>query len=91
MSSSSGHRPSRQSSRQSFRRSPGQPSGEQAGDAAGKPPRSRSRTGARAPAALDRTVTHRLHTLSKLTDRVSRAAYESDAGIPHRDMARALR
>lgn len=31
---------------------------------------------------LDLTITHRLHTLSKLTDRVSQAAYESDAGIP---------
>ncbi len=38
---------------------------------------------ANAPTAtLDRTVTHRLHTLSKLTDRVTQAAYESDAGIP---------
>lgn len=32
--------------------------------------------------ALDRTVTHRLHTLSKLTDRVSQAAYRQEAGIP---------
>jgi DNA-binding MarR family transcriptional regulator len=32
--------------------------------------------------ALDLTITHRLHTLSKLTDRVSQAAYEADAGIP---------
>jgi DNA-binding MarR family transcriptional regulator len=32
--------------------------------------------------ALDQTITHRLHTLSKLTDRVSQTAYESDAGIP---------
>lgn len=32
--------------------------------------------------ALDHTITHRLHTLSKLTDRVSQRAYESDAGIP---------
>jgi DNA-binding MarR family transcriptional regulator len=32
--------------------------------------------------ALDRTITHRLHTLSKLTDRVSQAAYELDAGVP---------
>ncbi len=31
---------------------------------------------------LDRTITHRLHTLSKITDRVSQAAYEADAGIP---------
>ena len=29
------------------------------------------------------TVSHRLHTLSKLTDRVSRAAYRDDAGIGH--------
>jgi DNA-binding MarR family transcriptional regulator len=34
------------------------------------------------PAPLDRTLTHRLHTLSKITDRASQAAYESDAGIP---------
>ncbi len=33
--------------------------------------------------SLDRTITHRLHTLSKITDRVSQAAYESDAGIPY--------
>ena len=33
------------------------------------------------PEALDRTFTHRLHTLSKITDRVSQAAYESEAGI----------
>ena len=32
--------------------------------------------------ALDRTFTHRLHTLNKLTDRVSQAAYLSDAGLP---------
>ena len=31
---------------------------------------------------LDRTVTHRLHTLHKLTDRVSQAAYLADAGLP---------
>ncbi len=31
---------------------------------------------------LDRTITHRLHTLSKITDRVSQVAYETDAGIP---------
>ena len=36
----------------------------------------------RNPSPLDRTITHRLHTLSKITDRVSQAAYESDAGIP---------
>lgn len=34
------------------------------------------------PAPLDRTLTHRLHTLSKITDRVTQAAYERDAGIP---------
>jgi DNA-binding MarR family transcriptional regulator len=34
------------------------------------------------PSPLDRTITHRLHTLSKITDRVSQAAYEADAGIP---------
>lgn len=32
--------------------------------------------------ALDKTITHRLHTLSKITDRISQAAYEADAGIP---------
>lgn len=31
--------------------------------------------------ALDRTTTHRLHTLHKLTDRVSQAAYLEEAGI----------
>lgn len=31
---------------------------------------------------LDRTYTHRLHTLSKLTDRVSQAAYQEAIGIP---------
>lgn len=31
---------------------------------------------------LDRTFTHRLHTLSKLTDRVSQAVYLQEAGIP---------
>ena len=31
--------------------------------------------------ALDQTITHRLHTLAKLTDRMSQAAYEADAGI----------
>jgi DNA-binding MarR family transcriptional regulator len=36
----------------------------------------------RNPVSLDRTTTHRLHTLSKITDRVTRAAYETDAGIP---------
>lgn len=36
----------------------------------------------RSPAPLDRTITHRLHTLSKITDRASQAAYETDAGIP---------
>ena len=36
----------------------------------------------KAPAALDRSVTHRLHMLYKLTDRVSQAAYVADAGLP---------
>lgn len=36
----------------------------------------------RNPTPLDRTITHRLHTLSKITDRVSQVAYEADAGIP---------
>ena len=30
---------------------------------------------------LDRSITHRLHTLHKLTDRVSQTAYEAGAGI----------
>lgn len=30
---------------------------------------------------LDRSFTHRLHTLSKLTDRASQRAYESEGGI----------
>jgi DNA-binding MarR family transcriptional regulator len=34
------------------------------------------------PASLERTITHRLHTLSKLTDRVTQAAYVLDADIP---------
>lgn len=36
----------------------------------------------RNPLALDRTITHRLHTLSKDTDRVTQIAYQDDAGIP---------
>lgn len=36
----------------------------------------------RSPPPLDRTITHRLHTLSKITDRASQAAYEADAGVP---------
>ena len=36
----------------------------------------------RSAVPLDRSITHRLHTLSKITDRVSQAAYEDDAGIP---------
>lgn len=35
----------------------------------------------RAPFQLDRSVTHRLHTLSKLTDRVTQQAYLADAGM----------
>ncbi|MDE2418612.1 MAG: winged helix-turn-helix transcriptional regulator [Burkholderiales bacterium] len=31
---------------------------------------------------LDQTTTHRLHTLTKITDRISQAAYLDDAGIP---------
>jgi DNA-binding MarR family transcriptional regulator len=31
---------------------------------------------------LERTFTHRLHTLSKLTDRATQTAYLVDAGIP---------
>ena len=34
------------------------------------------------PVSLERTITHRLHTLSKLTDRATQAAYVLDAGIP---------
>lgn len=32
--------------------------------------------------ALDRTFTHRLHTLNKLTDRVSQTAYLQGTGLP---------
>ena len=32
--------------------------------------------------ALDRTFTHRLHTLNKITDRVSQTAYLQGAGLP---------
>jgi DNA-binding MarR family transcriptional regulator len=31
---------------------------------------------------LDQTTTHRLHTLSKITDRISQVAYLENAGIP---------
>lgn len=31
---------------------------------------------------LEQTVTHRLHTLQKLTDRLSQAAYLAEAGMP---------
>lgn len=31
---------------------------------------------------LEQSVTYRLHTLSKITDRMSQAAYVEDAGIP---------
>jgi DNA-binding MarR family transcriptional regulator len=34
---------------------------------------------------LDRTTTYRLHTLHKLTDRLSQAAYERDAGVKMAD------
>ena len=32
--------------------------------------------------ALDRTITHRLHLLAKVTDRVTQLAYENEVGIP---------
>ena len=35
----------------------------------------------RAAVALDGTVTHRLHTLQKLSDRLTQQAYAGDAGI----------
>jgi DNA-binding MarR family transcriptional regulator len=35
-----------------------------------------------APGALGQTVTHRLHSLTKLTDRASQAAYLAEAGLP---------
>jgi DNA-binding MarR family transcriptional regulator len=35
----------------------------------------------RPPFQLDRSVTHRLHTLNKLTDRVTQQAYLAEAGI----------
>lgn len=31
---------------------------------------------------LERTFTHRLHTLNKLSDKVTQSGYESEAGIP---------
>jgi DNA-binding MarR family transcriptional regulator len=34
------------------------------------------------PVSLEGTFTHRLHTLSKLTDRATQAAYLADADIP---------
>lgn len=34
------------------------------------------------PIALDRTLTHRLHELNKLTDRTTQQAYEAEVGIP---------
>ncbi|GAB7540514.1 MarR family transcriptional regulator [Cupriavidus sp. 8B] len=34
------------------------------------------------PIALDRTLTHRLHELTKLTDRITQQAYEAEVGIP---------
>ena len=36
----------------------------------------------RSPRALGGTVTFRLHTLAKLTDRVSHAAYVAETGLP---------
>lgn len=39
------------------------------------------RGGAPQPRSLADTVTHRLHTLAKLTDRVTQAAYLSEAGM----------
>lgn len=36
----------------------------------------------RPPTPLDRSFTHRLHSLGKLSDRISQAAYRADAGIP---------
>ena len=32
--------------------------------------------------SLDRTYTHRLHALAKITDRATQQAYEEDVGIP---------
>ena len=51
------------------------------------PPSAGAPTGDEAPAGqavprLDRTLTYRLHTLNKLTDRASQAAYLADAGLP---------
>ena len=34
------------------------------------------------PVFLERTITHRLHTLSKLTDRSTQVAYLADAAMP---------
>lgn len=38
--------------------------------------------GVRRGLPLERTFTHRMHTLHKLTDRISQAAYLADAGLP---------
>lgn len=37
----------------------------------------------RMPIPLDRSITYRLHTLSKLNDRVTQAAYETEVGIQY--------
>ena len=34
------------------------------------------------PFSLDRSFTHRLHTLSKITDRQTQQAYQEAAGLP---------
>jgi DNA-binding MarR family transcriptional regulator len=36
----------------------------------------------RSSTSLEHSITHRLHTLSKMTDRATQSAYEADAGIP---------
>ena len=47
-------------------------------------PSSRSPKGAapKRPRPLGESFTHRLHTLQKLTDRVTQAAYEAEIGLP---------
>ena len=45
-------------------------------------PPTRSACSDAAPRPLGESFTHRLHTLQKLTDRVSQAAYEAEIGLP---------
>ena len=46
-------------------------------------PATQAAAAADASIGLQRTVTHRLHTLQKLTDKVSQLSYLAEAGLPH--------